>query len=92
MDGQVLDRVFSYKYLGLMIDEHLNFNRHILDLKKIVSHKLFMFSKVRYYIRERDAILLFKTMILPVLEYCDIIYEETSAGNLSKLIGSLKMD
>ena len=85
MITQILDRVFSYKYLGLMIDDHLNFNKHILEMNKIVSYKLFMFSKIRYYIRERDAILLFKTMILPILEYCDIIYEGTSASNLSKI-------
>ena len=85
MDGQTLDRVFAYKYLGVTVDDRLNFNKHIMDMKKIVSHKLFMFSKIRYYIREEDAILLFKTMILPVLEYCDIIYEGTGANNLTKI-------
>ena len=85
LDGQMLDRVHFYKYLGLMVDDHLNFNKHIQDMNKIVSHKLFMFSKIRYYIEEKDAILLFKTMILPILEYCDIIYEGTSVKNLGKI-------
>ena len=85
LDGQMLDRVHSYKYLGIIIYEHLNFNRHIQEMNKIVSHKLFMFSKIRYYIGEKDAILLFKTMILPILEYCDIIYEGTSVANLTKI-------
>ena len=30
-------------------------------------------------------------MILPVIEYCDIIYEETSAKNLSKINGGLRI-
>ena len=85
MDGQMLDRVLTYKYLGLMIDDHLRFNKHIQDMNRIVSHKLFMFSKIRYYIAEKEAILLFKTMILPIIEYCDIIYEGSSAKNLSKI-------
>ena len=63
MDGQMLDRVLSYKYLGLMIDDHLSFNRHIQDMNRIVSHKLFMFSKIRYYIAEKESILLFKSII-----------------------------
>ena len=76
MDGQILDRVHFYKYLGLMVDDHLNFNKHIQEMNKVVSHKLFMFSKMRNYMGEKDAILLFKTMILPIIEYCDIIYED----------------
>ena len=85
MGGQMLDRVYCYKYLGLSIDDHLSFNKHMQDMSKIVTHKLYMFSKIRFYIGEKEAILLFKTMILPVIEYCDIIYEGTSMTNLAKI-------
>ena len=66
----MLDRVHLYKYLGLMVDDHLNINKHNQDLHKIVSHKLFM--------------LLCEAMILPILEYGDIIYEGMSAKSLLK--------
>ena len=42
LDVQMLDRVHLYKYLGLMVDDHLNINKHNQDLHKIFSHKLFM--------------------------------------------------
>ena len=29
MDGQTLDRVHCYKYLGISIDDNLNFNKHV---------------------------------------------------------------
>ena len=48
LDVQMLDRVHLYKYFGLMVDDHLNINKHIQDLHKIVSHKLFMFAKIRF--------------------------------------------
>ena len=85
MDRQTLDRVYCYKYLGLSVDDNLNFNKHVQDMNKIVTHKLYMFSKIRFYIGENEAILLFKTMILPKMEYCDIIYEGTSVKNLDKI-------
>ena len=85
MDRQTLDRVHCYKYLGLSIDDNLNFNKPVQDMNKIVTHKLYMFSKIRFYIGEKEAILLFKTMILPIMEYCDIIYEGTSVKNLDKI-------
>ena len=69
----------------MCIDDNLNFNKHVQDMYKIVTHKLYMFSKFRYYIGEKEAILLFKSMILPILEYVDIIYEGTSNNNLSKI-------
>ena len=50
MDCQAFDRVHCYKYLGLNIDDNFNFNKHIQDMNKIVTHKLYMFSKIRFYI------------------------------------------
>ena len=85
LDGQILDRVHYYNYLGLTIDDQLNCNKHIQELNKIVSHKLFMFAKLRFYIDEKEAIALFKTMILPIIEYCDIIYEGTSVSNINTI-------
>ena len=81
----MLDRVHYYTYRGLMINDHLSFNKHIQDMNRIESRKLYMFSKIRCYIDEKEAILLFKTMILPIIEYCDIIYEVTSVKNLDKI-------
>ena len=51
-------------------------------MNKIVTHKLYMFSESRFYIGEKEAILLFKTVILPIIEYCDIIYEGASVTHL----------
>ena len=45
LDGQILDRVHFYKYLGIIIDDQLTFNRHIQDMNKIASHKLYMLLK-----------------------------------------------
>ena len=53
----IFDRVHLYKYLGLAIDDNLCFNKHIQDMNKIVTQKLFMFSQIRYYIGEKEAIL-----------------------------------
>ena len=66
----------------MTIDDQLNCNKHIQELNKIVSHKLFMFAKRRFYIDEKEAIALFKTMII---EYCDIIYEGTSVKNINTI-------
>ena len=85
LNNQILEQVCSYKYLGLILDEHLNYNKHIKEMNKLVAHKLYLMSKIRKYITETACINIFKTMVLSLIEYCDIIYAGTSQGNLSNI-------
>ena len=40
LNGEHLQRVPHYKYLGVFLDSTLNFNKHIDNTRKIISHKL----------------------------------------------------
>ena len=84
LNNNILDRVCSYKYLGFIIDDHLTFNKHISEMCKTVSHKLYLLAKVRRYLTVEASINVFKTMILSILEYGDIIFSGTSSQNLNK--------
>ena len=85
LNANILERVCSYKYLGLTLDEHLNYNKHVKEMSKLISHKLYLLSKIRRYITQFACINIFKTMVLSVIEYCDIVYAGTTQLNLSKL-------
>ena len=80
-----LNRVGSYRYLGFILDEHLNFNKHITELCNLVTHKLYLLSRIRRYLTTSACINIFKTMVLSVIEYGDIVYSGTAQGNLDKL-------
>ena len=82
LSNQILERVCSYKYLGLTLDEHLTYNKHIKEMNRLVSHKLYLLSKIRKYITMDACINIFKTMVLSLLEYCDILYAGTTQKNL----------
>ena len=84
-DNCILDRVSSYKYLGFILDDHLNFDKHIAELCNLVIHKLYLLSKVRKYLTTEACISIFKTMVLSVIEYGDIIYSGTTLSNLNKI-------
>ena len=64
----------SYKYLGFILDDQLNFNKHVTELSKIVAHKLYLLSRIRKYITKSASLNIFKTMVLSLIEYGDIIY------------------
>ena len=81
-----LERVSSYKYLGINLDMNLNYNNHLETCIKLISHKAYQLSKIRQYMNEYTATLINKTMILPIIEYGDVIYE----GANQKLLNDLQ--
>ena len=84
--GAVMIRqVPSYKYLGVTLDSTLSFKLHLSNVIRTVSHKLYVLSKIRKYLTERASVLIYKTMVLPYLDYADIIYNKACLQDLEKL-------
>ena len=87
IDDIKIDGVPTYKYLGITLDANLTYNRHLENIIKTISYKSLLLAKMRKYITREVAITIYKTMILPVLEYGDILYDGTNM----KLIGELQI-
>ena len=51
----------------------------------LISHKLYLLSKIRNYITATACVTVFKTMILSLIEYGDIIYEGTTLKNIETI-------
>ena len=85
MNDNKLERVISYKYLGIILDMNLNFNKHIENCLKLISHKAFILCKIRKYINVKTAITIYKTMVLPIVEYGDILYDGANEKLLHEL-------
>ena len=81
----LLIREHYYKYLGMFLDATLSFNKHIDFVNKVTSHKIFTLSKIRNYIDQRTALYIFKSMVCPIFDYGDIIYEGGNTNRLEKL-------
>ena len=85
LNNTTLERVCSYKYLGFILDDQLNFNKHMNEMISTVSHKLYLLSRIRRYLNKEACIIIFKTMVLSILEYGDIVYAGTTVSNLDKI-------
>ena len=46
------------------------------DVLKKVLHKKLLLSKIVPYLNREVAVTIYKTMILPYFDYCDIVYAE----------------
>ena len=80
-----LKLVPSYKYLGLIVDSTLNFNLHIASVIRIILHKMSLLAKMKKYLNNDVAVSIYKSMLLPYLDYADAIYSMSNAKDLGKL-------
>ena len=85
MNQAKLDKVASYKYLGIQIDGNLNFHKYLQDCIQRATFKIHMLAKIRSYIDFDSALTIYKTMILPIFEYGDIAYDQSDSKSLEKL-------
>ena len=72
--GNLLQKVVSYKYLGVILDTNLNFKLHVETLLKTLRYKLYIFSKIRKYLTVQASLCIFKATMLPYIDYGDIFY------------------
>ena len=80
-----IQKVLSYKYLGITLDNQLNYKLHVKKLIANASSKLKQFQRMRSFLDTRAAVLVYKSMLLPLLEYGDIFLSATTAENRKKL-------
>ena len=80
-----LQRALHYKYLGMTLDSQLNYNLHVQKIISNVTVKLKQFRRMRYFLDDKSALLIYKNMILPMIEYGDLFLVGTSIENKKKL-------
>ena len=81
----VLQTVGSYKYLGMTLDSQLNYNLHVNKLIGTATAKLKQFQRMRNFLDVKAALLVYKSMLLPILEYGDILLTATLNVNKKRL-------
>lgn len=69
LSDEAIDVVTSFKYLGIWIDNRLKFNVHLDACIRNGNHKIYMLRKIRNCMDQKTASLVYKSMILPILEY-----------------------
>ena len=72
-------------YLGVNVDQNLNFEGFLKSIIQKVNYKLYLFSKIRYVLTFAAAVLVYKQMVLPFLDYLDILIDSGPKKYVEKL-------
>ena len=85
LNGDLLQKVPTFKYLGVVLDPTLNYNQYISSIIRTVLHKMVLLAKLKKYLKNDVALQIYKSMLLPYIDYVDVIYHKSKSGELSKL-------
>ena len=85
INNEIIELTQTYKYLGLTLDSSLTFIKHLSNLINTLNYKIYLLNKIRPFLTRAASITLYKMMILPYLDYGDIVYSATNINQLNKL-------
>lgn len=90
MDGVLLERVTHIKFLGILIDEHINWNCHINSVVTKLSRMGGILYRVRDYLTQDALFSIYYTLCYPHLLYCVSIWGSTWPSYLDKVTAAQK--
>ena len=85
IDGNNIQQVSKTKFLGIVIEEHLNWALHISHLCNIIARNVGILQQLRYFIPTYVLKMLYHSLILSHLQYCTLLWANSYRSHLHKL-------
>jgi len=81
LKGSSVERVSSYKYLGIIIDDKLNWHTHINSMIKKLNSRMYCFKKLNFFnVNSRILALFYDSVVASVWRYCLLCW----GGNIAQ--------
>ena len=84
-NDQIVDSVPRFKCLGIIIDRNLKFDEHVKYLKGKIYAKMKTLGHVRSFISQSMALDMYKSLVIPHLDFGDAIYDVVSKTDAQTL-------
>ena len=85
-NGKKMDQCATFKYLGIHIDEKLNWKTHVKYLCEKLSKMCGMFAKLRHCCNKPLLRIIYFALVESHLQYCNIIWGSASEKTLAPLL------
>ena len=86
INDTAISKVHFTKFLGVIIDDKLSWCHHIASVSNVISRNSGVLSKLRSFLPCSTLFTLYNTLILPYLNYCNIVWARTTTNKLQSLI------
>ena len=84
INSEPIERVAEFNFLGLTIDEHLNWSPHIQKVSNKISRTLGIMNRLKRFLPTNVLRLIYNSLILPYFQY-SILTWGFKVGRLEKL-------
>ena len=85
VDGSQVEQVRSFKFLGVTINGTLRCSDHINTVCAKVSHNLNLLRRLSWFLPQPFLLVFLKSYILPLFDYCDIVWPGCTKSEASRL-------
>ena len=85
LENNVLEQVAKTKFLGVYIDQHLEWKTHVNFIAAKISKSVGLLYKAKYYLPSNSLLTLYYALIYPYLTYCNLIWASTHVTNLQRI-------
>ena len=75
IDGKTIKRVNETKSLGLQIDEHLTWARHVENISKKIASAIGALKRIRQFIDTNTALKIYGKLMQPHFDYCSSVWD-----------------
>ena len=76
----------TVKYLGVLLNENFSFNAHIEYISAKISKTIGVMFRIRQFVPDHILLKLYYSLIYPYLIYCNIVWGNTNATYLNKIL------
>ena len=83
--GASIEQVKSFRYLGVIIDSNLKWDEHIAMVRSKIASATGRVQRIKHYLPKRILLLLYYSLFLPHIDYCNVVWGKTTQFNLQKL-------
>ena len=85
IESCTIKQVTHLKYLGVIIDESLNWSKQTEKTSKEVISRIYLLKRIRPYITQQTALMYYKSIIQVKFDYCDVVWDNCAKTYLDKL-------
>ena len=85
VDNHVIERVEKTKFLGVFIDQKMNWSEHINYTAGKVSRNIGIILKARKFVTKKSLLGLYYTFIYPYLNYCCTVWGNAASSFITRL-------
>jgi hypothetical protein len=90
MNDQIVSNVLTQKILGIYVDNTLSWQPQIDYVCKRINNRISLLKHILYYLTDNMKIMFYNAYILPIIDYCCVVWGQTNIKYVNRIFGMQK--